>query len=133
MKLIIYTDGGCYPNPGTMGIGVVMKQDGKTVKQISKNLGRGTNNIAEYEAVITALEEAKAMKATSVTIFTDSALVEGQLIHGWEVNKEHLKKLNKKATELMDEFEEVNIEYEERESNKEAHKLSVRAIFGKKK
>ncbi|MCK5766881.1 MAG: ribonuclease H, partial [Candidatus Atribacteria bacterium] len=44
-------DGSCYPNPGSMGIGVVVYKDNVLVKKISEYIGQGTNNIAEYSAL----------------------------------------------------------------------------------
>ena len=54
----IYTDGACAGNPGMAGVGVVIKEHGETVRKISQNIGEATNNIAEYMAVIYALQEA---------------------------------------------------------------------------
>ncbi|MDE2027370.1 MAG: ribonuclease H, partial [Candidatus Omnitrophica bacterium] len=52
MKLEIFTDGGCSGNPGPAAIGVVIKEGEKTIKTLAQAIGRGTNNIAEYTALI---------------------------------------------------------------------------------
>ncbi|MBI2578941.1 MAG: ribonuclease HI family protein [Candidatus Aenigmarchaeota archaeon] len=130
MKTTIYTDGACYPNPGIMGVGIVIEQNNKIIKEISKKLNRGTNNTAEYMAVIIALEEAKKMRISSIDLFIDSALVVGQLEYGYKINKPHLKELNDKVSDLRKEFKKVTIVRNERENNERADRLSKKAIFG---
>jgi ribonuclease HI len=57
--IIVYTDGGARGNPGPSAVGVVVKENGKTVQEISHCIGRQTNNFAEYEAVAVALSGRK--------------------------------------------------------------------------
>ena len=59
----IFTDGACSGNPGMAGLGVVIREHGKTIKEISQIIGKSTNNVAEYMAVIFALQEALIQKA----------------------------------------------------------------------
>ncbi|MBF0512324.1 MAG: reverse transcriptase-like protein, partial [Candidatus Omnitrophica bacterium] len=68
MKLDIFTDGGCLGNPGPAAIGVVIKEDNKTIKTLSQFIGDGTNNIAEYTALIRALKEAADLKEEEVFV-----------------------------------------------------------------
>jgi ribonuclease HI len=75
MKLEIFTDGGCSGNPGPAAIGVVIKNGSKTVKTLGLPIGQGTNNTAEYTALIYALQEALILKADEVSIKTDSELM----------------------------------------------------------
>ena len=77
--LEIFTDGASKGNPGPAGIGVVIYQDGRIIKEISKAIGTQTNNFAEYTAVIYALQEALILKATAVKIHTDSELISNQI------------------------------------------------------
>ena len=85
MKIEIWTDGSCIGNPGPMGIGVVMRFDGK-LRTISKALGPGTNNRAEILAVIHALRNLPCrFEEADVTLYTDSALIYGWLMQGWKV------------------------------------------------
>ena len=72
--LEIYIDGASKGNPGPSGIGVVICQGEDTLKNISSYIGNATNNIAEYTALIYALQEALVLKAEAVTIKTDSQL-----------------------------------------------------------
>lgn len=84
-NIIIYTDGSCLGNPGPMGIGVILKC-GDRVRKISKNLGHGTNNIAEVMAVVEALQTLHCLKRCNVELHTDSGYVEGLLVKGWQVH-----------------------------------------------
>ena len=61
-KVLIYTDGGARGNPGLAGAGIyITDEKGKVLKEIAKPLGVQTNNYAEYDAVLTALETVKKM------------------------------------------------------------------------
>ena len=83
--IVIHTDGASSGNPGPSGIGVVMRYHGH-VKKISKYIGRATNNVAELEAVRTALVSLKR-KDLPVRIHTDSQYVYGLFASGWRVRK----------------------------------------------
>jgi len=71
-KLTIYADGSCKGNPGIMGIGILIKSGNEVLKEISKEIGWGTNNVAELEAIKIALEEAKLLEALEIELFSDS-------------------------------------------------------------
>ena len=75
----IYTDGGARGNPGPAGIGVVIWQGNKLVGTYAKYIGEATNNQAEYQAVLLALEQAKRLKAEELDIYMDSELAVNQL------------------------------------------------------
>jgi ribonuclease HI len=81
----IYTDGASSGNPGPSGIGVVM-QYGEKTKEISQFIGNTTNNVAELEAIRTALMELKR-KNLPVRIYTDSSYAHGVLSRGWKAQK----------------------------------------------
>ncbi len=83
--IIIYTDGASSGNPGPAGIGIVMRY-GAHEREISKYIGEATNNVAELEAVRTALAELKRTDLP-VWIYTDSTYVQGLLISGWKAQK----------------------------------------------
>ena len=128
MKLEIFTDGACSGNPGPAGVGVVIKQDGKTIKEISKYIGLGTNNIAEYTALICALLEAKALKATEVDIKADSELMVKQVTGKYRVQHENIIPLFEQVKQLKVGFKHFSLTHVRREQNTEADKLSVQAI-----
>ncbi|MFA6530198.1 MAG: ribonuclease HI family protein [Candidatus Micrarchaeia archaeon] len=124
---IINTDGACSGNPGKMGIGAVITENGKTLIEISEAIGNGTNNIAEYTAVIRALEEAKKLGIKEITLRSDSLLVIKQLRNEFKVKEFHLRELKRKVVKVS---EGMAIKYEHipREENGIADELSKRAI-----
>jgi ribonuclease HI len=124
--LVIYTDGACFGNPGPMGIGIVIYADGKIVREISEYIGEGTNNIAEYSALIRALKEVKKLGEREVVIRTDSQLLVRQLSGEYKIKNKKLKELKALANDLMAGLV-VKIEHIPREQNAEADELSKRA------
>lgn len=126
-KLVVYTDGGSRGNPGPAASGVVL---GKPLnKGYSKYLGRATNNEAEYQAVILALQKIitfigkKEVKNLHVEVFMDSQLAVQQLSHKWKVEGETIVPLFMKIHNLRLNFGEVSFVYIPREKNKEADAL----------
>ena len=85
----IYIDGASKGNPGPSGIGVVICEGTKAIKNISTYIGHATNNIAEYTALIYALQEALILKAEALTIRTDSQLLARQLNKVYKVRHEN--------------------------------------------
>ncbi len=83
--ICIYTDGASSGNPGPSGIGVLMRFKGHE-KEISEYIGISTNNIAELEAIRTALSQVKK-KDLPVRVFTDSGYAYGLLVEGWKAKK----------------------------------------------
>ncbi len=97
--LDIFTDGACSGNPGPAAIGIVIKSGGETIGTISRPIGEATNNIAEYTALIFALQEALILKAEHVRVFTDSELMYRQIIGQYQVHHV-LRGKNKEADDL---------------------------------
>ena len=128
MTLEIFTDGACSGNPGPAGIGVVIKRDGKIVREISKFIGQATNNIAEYTALIYALQEALILKADDVVVKADSELLCRQLNGAYKVKHANIRPLFEQIKHLATGFKRFRIEHVRREQNKEADKLSRQAI-----
>lgn len=128
--VIIYTDGACSGNPGPMGIGIAIYDGEKLIKKISKPIGKGTNNIAEYTAVKVALEEARAMGAKGVEIRTDSRLVVQQLRGEFRIKAHHLRELKGEIGFISKDME-VHYVWVEREKNSIADKLSKEASGSK--
>jgi len=129
-KLVIFTDGGARGNPGPAGIGVAMfDETGKTVMATHKKyIGEATNNVAEYSAVILALEEAKKMGAEEINFFLDSELVAKQLNGEYKVKNEELGRLFIKIYNLRQQFSKITFHHVVREKNKLADKLVNEAI-----
>jgi ribonuclease HI len=131
--LTIYTDGASFGNPGPMGIGVVVYKNDFRLEELSEYIGEGTNNIAEYTAVIKALETAHRLGDMEVHIKSDSELVVRQLNNEYKVKDMKLKPLKRRIDELRHGLK-VKFEHIPREKNEEADKLSKEgAELGKKR
>ena len=128
MKLVIFTDGGCSGNPGPAAIGVVIFKDGKVIKEISKAIGEATNNIAEYTAVIYALQEALILKAKEVLVKTDSELMARQLNGQYAVKHANIKPLFEQVKHLCSGFKSVEVVHVPREQNAQADGLARNAL-----
>ncbi len=128
MILDIYTDGACSGNPGPAGIGVVFKQDGLIIKEIAKPIGHGTNNLAEYTALIYALQEALILKAEVVHVRSDSELMCRQVNGRYMVKDAGIKVLFDQVQHLKSGFKKFTLTHVRREFNKEADALSRQAV-----
>jgi ribonuclease HI len=124
-RLEIYIDGACSGNPGEGSIGVVVKKNGQTFKEVAKPLGPTTNNVAEYYALIFALQEALGLKAEEIKVYTDSELLYKQVTGAYKVKHDNLKFLFEQVKHLVGGFKRVDIEKIPREQNKEADKLAT--------
>ena len=124
----IYVDGAARGNPGPAGAGIVLKEGGKTIKSTHKYLGDATNNIAEYSALISGLQEAAALGYKKVEIYLDSELVANQLKGEYRVKNNNIRPLFDKAIALINSFTGIKIVKIDRELNKEADKLANKAI-----
>ena len=134
-KIIIYTDGGSRGNPGPAGIGGVISvtnDAGQIIKkkEFSVYIGDSrTNNEAEYEALIYALDQAKKVvgkknaKQSLVECFLDSELVVKQLNHEYKLRDERIQKYFITIWNLMLDYGEVKFVHVRREQNREADAL----------
>ncbi len=104
MKYIINTDGGSRGNPGQAAIGVVIRdlETGKLVASFGKKIGITTNNVAEYSAVIAALQYVIDTKeqGSDIQFFLDSSLVVNQLNGLFKVKDSNMRNLMFKVREL---------------------------------
>lgn len=128
-KLIIHTDGGSRGNPGPSGIGAVLKSpSGDLVAEVSEYIGEGTNNQAEYKAVIAALAKAKDLGAEELEFVLDSELVVKQLKREYRVKDKDLAPLFVKVYNGAMGFKNVSFRHVRREMNKEADALVNKAL-----
>ena len=136
MRFIIYTDGGSRGNPGPAGIGVVIcNEKGEPLKKYGEVIGeQATNNEAEYQAVIFALEKVKALygkaeaKKSQIEMRIDSELVVKQLNHEYKIEEPNIQQLFLKVWNLLIDFGPVKFVVIPREKNKEADKLANQAL-----
>lgn len=127
MKLKIFTDAGARGNPGPAAIGVVIEKTNEILK-FSKFIGRATNNQAEYQAVIFALEKAKELKAEEIDLYLDSQLIANQLNRKYKIKNKDLSALFIKTWNLGLNFKRITYTYIPREKNKEADRLVNQAL-----
>ena len=124
MKLEAYIDGGSRGNPGEAGIGVYVPG----VVRIAEYLGTGTNNFAEYSALITALRFAVFSRCEELQVFADSELVVKQIKGEYQVRNEGIRPLYAAALRWIALIPHFSIAHVRRENNKEADKLANRAM-----
>ena len=131
MNLIINTDGGARGNPGPAGIGVVIADEtGKIISLHNSYIGEATNNVAEYKALILALEKALILEAEELLINMDSELIVRQMQGRYKIKEPGLQILAREAFILIKKFKNVAFRHIFREKNKEADKLVNSAIDG---
>lgn len=131
--LVIFTDGASLGNPGPMGIGIVIYREGIIVEELSEYIGLGTNNTAEYTAVIRALETVHSIGDLEAHIKSDSQLIVRQLNGEYKVKDPDLRPLHEKVVHLCKGLK-VHFEHIPREHNGEADKLSKEgAEIGRKR
>jgi len=128
-KLIIYTDGGARGNPGPAAIGAMIGD-----KRYHKAIGETTNNVAEYRALIFALQKTKQLlgkreaKETDLEVRADSELMTSQLTGKYKVRDKDLIPLFVDAWNLMQDFQSVSYTLISREENKVSDALVNRAL-----
>ena len=122
-------DGGSRGNPGPAGIGIVLRsKDGTELVTLGRFIGRATNNVAEYRALITALQKAKELGAKRVAIRGDSELVVKQMKGEYRVKNEALRDLYEEAQSILAQFEHATIDHNYRHKNALADKLANLAM-----
>jgi len=129
MKAIIHTDGGSRGNPGPAAAGFVLEDiDGKRLQAKAFFLGETTNNVAEYTALIKALEAARKLGADQVVVHSDSELMVRQLSGAYKVKSEAIRPLFEHVNELRSQFESCLVRHVMREKNEEADRLVNHAL-----
>lgn len=129
--LVIYSDGGSRGNPGPSGAGASIQKDGVEVARVSKFLGVQTNNWAEYEALILALEEARRVCGAPqrLTVRMDSELIVKQMKGEYRVKDAELKKQHERVRRILAAaFPRVTFEHVRREQNVRADELANDAM-----
>jgi ribonuclease HI len=128
-RVIINADGASRHNPGPAAIGATLKDErGRLLASISRRIGRATNNQAEYQALIAALEKAIGLGARRVDIRLDSELVVKQMKGRYRVKNAALRPLYLRVGELLSQFKGFTISSVPREQNAEADRLANKAL-----
>ena len=125
--LIAHVDGGSHGSPGPSGIGVVIqKPDGRTIR-IARWIGHHDNNVAEYAALLEALQFAVNLKAKALRVYTDSELVVKQMNGEYACRSPRLYSLHWVCRKLARSLD-FRIAHIPRESNQEANRLANHAV-----
>jgi ribonuclease HI len=125
LKLTAFVDGASRGNPGPAGAGAwIAPAEGRPAEEHYQALGRTTNNVAEYRALLLALARAAAAGAEEVDVFSDSLLLVQQVNGAYRVKADHLKPLLAEAVRRAKEFRRFSIAHVPREKNREADRLA---------
>ena len=128
-KLNVFIDGASRGNPGPASAGVVFQDgEGGAVKSLSIRIGNATNNVAEYSALIFALQEALMMRAKDLNIFTDSELLARQFNGEYKVKDDTIKVLFQFVCHLRQGFKTLSLSHIPREKNKLADKEANKVL-----
>jgi ribonuclease HI len=127
--LTLQFDGGSRGNPGPAGIGVVVAAaDGTPLVTLGRFIGRATNNVAEYRALITAMQEARKLGAKKVVIRGDSELVIKQMTGVYRVKNPDMKVLYEEAQAILRTFAAAKFTHNLRDKNELADALANKAM-----
>jgi ribonuclease HI len=127
--ILIYIDGASRGNPGEAGFGIhVSDAKGAERAALYGYLGRASNNVAEYQALIHALRWALRQGERRVAVFSDSELVVRQVEGRYKVKHPDMIPLHREATSLLRRFEAASVTHVRREQNKDADRLANQAL-----
>ena len=128
-RLVVNVDGGARGNPGPAAIAaVVSTPDGEVLEERSERIGKATNNVAEYRALLLGLERARALGAREVELVGDSELVVRQVEGDYKVKDPELRKLNAGVVKALADFERWAIRHVPRDDNEAADGLVNAAL-----
>lgn len=127
--LVARCDGASRGNPGPGAIGVlILDETGRPLRKISEAIGYTTNNVAEYEAVIRAAQEALRLGAARLTLLLDSELLVRQLQGVYRVKAPHLQPYHQQALSILGRLDSWEARYVPREENAAADELANQAL-----
>ena len=129
LMIVAYIDGGARGNPGPAGFGVRIEQpDGTLVEEFHESIGTATNNVAEYRALVAALEWARNHGHREVHVKSDSLLLVQQMLGNYKVKNPGLQPLSAMARLLALEIGRVTFEHVGRALNAHADRLANEAM-----
>jgi probable phosphoglycerate mutase len=128
-EIVAHIDGGSRGNPGPAAYGVDIKTpQGKPVTAFAKFLGKTTNNFAEYQGLLAALDYALTHGYSRLRVLTDSELMARQISGRYKVRSPDLKPLHEKAQAMIARLGSFSIQHVYREQNQEADRLANLAM-----
>ncbi len=133
-EVVVFCDGGSRGNPGPAAIGAVVldpSTDPPTrLATVSETIGVTTSNVAEYRALIAALEAASRFPSRRIRVRADSQLLVRQIEGTYQVRKPHLRPLHDRVRALLSRYDRVDVAHVPRELNTEADALVNAALDG---
>jgi ribonuclease HI len=130
-KVTVNVDGGARGNPGPAAIGVVVRDaGGEVLEERGERIGRATNNVAEYRALLLGIELGAAHGATELELIGDSELIVRQVEGRYKVKDPTMRELHTKVKKALEDFDSWTIRHVRRESNAEADRLVNEALDG---
>jgi ribonuclease HI len=128
-KLTVNVDGGARGNPGPAAIGVVVRgSDGSVIDSVGETIGKTTNNVAEYKALLRGVELAVAHGATELELIGDSELVVRQIEGRYKVKNAGMKELHAEAKRALAALDDWSIRHVKRAQNADADALVNEAL-----
>jgi ribonuclease HI len=129
VKLTVHVDGGSRGNPGPAAIAAVLSdRDGEIIYSAGEVIGRATNNVAEYRALIFGIEQAANLGATELDLVGDSELIVKQIRGEYKVKDQNMKPLHAAVHAELTNFDAWSIRHVKREYNAEADRLVNEAL-----
>ncbi len=131
MRVLVNVDGGARGNPGPAAIAVVVQDGaGEVLEERGEKIGRATNNVAEYRALLLGIERAAALGASELELIGDSELIVRQVKGEYKVKDAALRRLHDEVKRSLADFESWSIHHVRREQNAEADRLVNEALDG---
>ena len=129
MKIVVHVDGGSRGNPGPAAAAAVLSTPGgDVVDEASEYIGRATNNVAEYRALLLGLARAQALGADDVEVINDSELIAKQVNGIYKVKHPDMKPLHAQAVAALRAFPTWKVRSVRREHNTLADGLVNQAL-----
>jgi ribonuclease HI len=131
VKVVVNVDGGARGNPGPAAIAAVVQDgDGAVLEERRETIGRATNNVAEYRALLLGIERAAALGAGELELVGDSELIVKQVKGEYKVKDATLRELHGQVRQALAGFDSWSIRHVRREQNAEADRLVNEALDG---
>ena len=130
-RFAVNVDGGARGNPGPAAIGVVLRDEGgEVLGEVGETIGKATNNVAEYRALLRGIELAAEHGATELELIGDSELVVRQVEGRYKVKNAGMKELHEEVKRALRGFDSWSIRHVRRAENADADRLVNQALDG---
>jgi ribonuclease HI len=127
--VVVNVDGGSRGNPGPAAVAAVATDpSGEVLAERAETIGKATNNVAEYRALLLGIEVAKELGADQVEFVGDSKLIVEQVKGNWKIKQEHLRPLRAEAIKALGQLPKWSIRHVRRDDNARADELLNEAL-----